>query len=318
MKITSSTSVESGIVKDAISKLSGMFEKFVDIIDKSLDDAEIDVQETKLTKDGGWLETLILPDERLTKLYMKVVPTDKTEDSHYYNIYLKDKFGNEEKFENVDVNHIDETLLKYIDDTYHIDEKLAASKHLDVELSMISGSSEIVINKIYSSYDADTSLAIIEDITSEPSIQDELASYDSVGYSIVDQGDSYDVQKSDVCIDLADCINKILVCGYQCLIALTSIQNKKALKCIRDYSYDNIKSCIDFFMNENTLHQLDIPVCSINFVTCMQEAIDNTTEICYAEDVSECFAATLELYRCNFPEEIQSYINSQVLSLRYM
>ena len=320
--------IESGVVTDFVKKLLGLDGKALkrwglDIEDeqpvKDNEGNDIGSLYTVTTAQGHKLHVKLLETAHRSNLYDMYVVSDNDK-KHAYPHIQKDDMGDKlgefisDAYDEADSVDTKEEGGKDFDvDDENFDTGVNSSKKLQVKLSKIQATGEIVYHGIYANYAVDDVYEDIEAITCDEEFLEELSDEPAI-YEIVQDDEDYNVYPVEELNEM-DSTSEVIKAQYYAIFKLQSLRHDLAAdfgELDLDAAIELIQNNMNFIVRSKLGLQLDVidTLKAIDLDALLEDPSD-------ASWVIESYASALELYKCNYPDEIQQLFNEWLLTLRY-
>ena len=279
----------------------------------------------------GLMFTLIT--DKNHKVRVKVTQSDKS--IAYYDAYLLGDNKSKEFKTKLNDDEICEFIYEFVEEHYNeliqdeeqltsdnsdqeeIDSDIESSTKLQIQVSKITGSDQVEISKIYSNYNPVHVYDDIETVLETPQFIQEVTYSEPVCYEINTDGDEFNFN-TIVKVESMNTLECILSCAYCTLMALdfklieNSIDSDDTIEAKKYMIIDQVNFMLrnnqnlfetSFIDLRQIMHNINIS--DLETISTLDEIIDN-------------YATVLELYKCNFNQDIQMLIDEWILNLRYV
>ena len=184
------------------------------------------------------------------------------------------------------------------------DENIEESKKIQVTLSKVTSSQEVVCGKIYCNYDALDAYEDLESLLDESEFVDSL-SEEPVSYEIIPLEEEYTIEEIPAVLPM-NCVGEILKAQLQAIVNLHCCTT-----CCRQEAWDYIQIIrwqFDWLLQSKLAANVDMGN--------VFDSMNVEPQISILQIV-ENYATVLDLYYPNFDHEIQALLDEWLLTLRF-
>ena len=337
--------INSGIVKDVLTKFSKFIEKNSIKLNNKYGVASEDTKEVKddTGESIGWAFTAITGNDH--KVHVKVLQSAGR--TNIYDVYCVSEENKKKKYTHQTQNDVENCIVEFIEDNYgaeslenyennsdtkdfNVDDEdfdnnavesdedvesstsLTCNKKLQVEISKIKASNEISLNKVFCNYNAVDAYDDLENVLDDSNFNSML-NEDLQCFEIIPVEDEYSIN----IIDRIQPMNATsLIIRSQFITLMQLYATKWNSDCMLDrspLSYINtIRWQLDFMISSR-LSAINVDIKEI-LKSIQPDEIEPDGDV---SNIVENYCVTLDLYYPNFDHEIQKLLDDWLLSLRY-
>lgn len=329
---------------DSLKGLVDNFSKTIEKSFKSLSDDNLEVSNGKQgkSKDGSAYYIWTVTTANNHKVRVKVLPSAGR--TNLYDLYLLADNNKKQKYLGIQDDEVEDKIESFIEDTFGLDsiddedfdpshadnfdvddeefegkfENASSSQKLQVTLHKINGSDEIELGPVFCDYQVAQAYDDLEFVLDDDEFVESLPD-EPQAFEITSTDDEYDVQE----IDNVDTLNTPLKVVKAQVVALLGIENlmlKYDTKSVNDdLSFENkFENAIYTLEHQLTwmLRNFEIQESAPLWDLVTKDELNDTQSLT-VDEIMENYTLTLEFYRPNFDDEVQSLFNDWLLSLRY-
>ena len=323
--------IESGIISDAVGKFSNFLTKLFDhLYDEGNKTSDYKPIKSEKGEDIGYSFTLTSAQGH--QLHVKGLRS--AGQSKLFDFYILGDRGNKKKYLHKSEDDLDDIIGNFLDEYYQEpdsasveeadydskmsdvidvkDEGFKASKKIQISLSKIQASDEIVFGPIYCNYNELEVYSDLENVLDSDEFVDSLTE-DPQSFEIVPDEDEFEIVEIDE-IEPMNYASSIIRAQFIAIMQLFSC--KWNAECMLDDDpmrwINTIRWQLDYMVSSK-LSALDVDIQSI-LKSIQPEEIEPKGDV---SSIVDNYATVLDLYYSNFPHEVQKLLDDWLLTLRY-
>ena len=327
--------VESGIITDAVTNMFMMLSNSVDRLFDALSAVDLDISEEKETVDeegqpNGRMFT-VSSDQH--QIHVKILNSAGRE--NLYDMYIVGDNNKHTKYPHIRPDQMDDKITEFLDENYgetfeeyeetnndvdiedgefeDVDiEDASSSKKLQVSLSKIQSSSEIILGPVYCNYGEFEVYEDLENVLDSDEFTNSLTEEPQM-FEIVPSEDEYEIVEIDEIAPM-DYASAIIRAQIIAIMQLMSCKWNSDVDLDENpmSALNTIRWQLDWLITSK-LCALNVNVLEI-LQSIQPEEMEPRGDV---SDIVENYALVLDLYYSNFPHEIQKLLDEWLLTIRY-